>query len=194
MWGHLFFLLGFIHMVVLQTSIPSPGSKKISVRTTIIGADTLPQLQLPEVLVSGKMPFASEEDAQKYRNLVRDIRRVYPFAIRIAIQVQKTNLQLAHASKGEKKVIMKTVEGEMKVQFEKAFRANTVKQAQLLIKLVDRETGNDSYHLIKQFKGRWNALLWQSVARLVGTNLKDGYDPNGEDKEIEKIIKQIEAE
>ena len=163
-------------------------------KMVVEGGDTIYEATLPKIVISTNRVFASEEDAKAYRRLVKNVRRVYPYAILINSKVKECNARLEAMPKGQRSAYMKQVEQEMKVELEKAFRANTVKQAQILIKLVDRDTGKNSYQLIKQFKGGWNAFMWQSLASLVGTNLKAGYDPEGEDKTIEYIIKQIEAE
>ena len=63
----------------------------------------------------------------------------------------------------------------------------------MLIKLIDRETGQSSYELISQLKGSLNAFFSQGIARLFGHDLKDKYDPEGEDKTIEMIVNQIET-
>lgn len=162
-------------------------------RKIVINGDTLPQLDLREVIVSSGLGFASEEEAKKYRRLVRDVRRVYPYAIWISVKVKEYDRKMASMDKREKKEFIKKIEPELKAQFEKAFKDNTAEQAQILIKLVDRETGHSSFQLIRQFKGGWSAFMWQSVARVVGTNLKSEYDPEGEDKNIELIVQQIEA-
>jgi hypothetical protein len=69
----------------------------------------------------------------------------------------------------------------------------TITQGRLLIKLIDRETQNTSYTLIREYRGKFSAAFWQSVARLFGTNLKEEYDPYGEDAHIEAIINEIDA-
>jgi hypothetical protein len=58
--------------------------------------------------------------------------------------------------------------------------------------LIDRETGQSSYEIIKEFKGGFSAFIWQTVARVFGNDLKAGYDPENEDKMIESVITQIE--
>jgi hypothetical protein len=61
------------------------------------------------------------------------------------------------------------------------------------LKLIDRETGHTSYTLVKDLRGDFQAFMWQSLARLFGSNMKDEYDPTGEDIMIERAIKLIEA-
>jgi hypothetical protein len=72
-------------------------------------------------------------------------------------------------------------------------REMTITQGRLLIKLISRETQNSSYDLIRTYKGKLSAMFWQGIARIFGTNLKEEYDPSGEDVLIEKIIQEIES-
>jgi hypothetical protein len=167
--------------------------KGFVVKATIINGDTVPLINLKEAVIIEQMVFASEEDAKKYRHLVRDVRRVYPYAVLIGAKVKEYDHQMASMSRKEKREFMKKIEPEFKNQFEKVFRNNTVDQAQVLIKLINRETGTSSHYLIKQFKGSWNAFMWQSIALVVGTNLKDQYDPEGDDKAIEHIVQEIQS-
>jgi len=69
----------------------------------------------------------------------------------------------------------------------------TVTQGMILIRLIDRETQNTSYDLIKEYRGKITAAFWQGIARLFGTNLKEEYDPVGDDFLIEMIIAEIDA-
>ena len=66
-------------------------------------------------------------------------------------------------------------------------------QGKILIKLVYREIGNTSYELVKEYRGDFSAVFWQGIARIFGSNLKSTYEPNGEDADIEYIVRMIEA-
>ena len=83
-------------------------------------------------------------------------------------------------------------EKELRDQFEDELIHLTISQGKILIKLVDRETGNTTYQVIQELKGGFSAFLWQGVARLFGSNLKSEYDADEEDKMIEDIIVRIE--
>lgn len=88
---------------------------------------------------------------------------------------------------------IKDMEKQVFAQYEGEISQLTITQGRLLIKLIDRETQNTSYELIKEYKGGINAAFWQGIARFFGTNLKEGYDPFGEDAVIEYIVQDIEA-
>ena len=72
-------------------------------------------------------------------------------------------------------------------------RQLTITQGRLLIKLIDRETQNTSYALIREYRGWFSAAFWQGIARIFGTNLKDEYDAYGQDALIELIIWEIDS-
>jgi hypothetical protein len=93
----------------------------------------------------------------------------------------------------ERREYLKKVEKDVFAEYEGDIRDMTITQGRLLIKLIDRETQNTSYVLIKDYRGKFAAAFWQGIARLFGTNLKEEYDPNGEDSLIESIIIEIEA-
>ena len=60
------------------------------------------------------------------------------------------------------------------------------------MKLINRETGNNCYEIIKEYKGGFTARFYQTVAFFFSSNLKRPYDKNGEDVEMEKIVQEVE--
>jgi hypothetical protein len=60
------------------------------------------------------------------------------------------------------------------------------------MKLIYRETGTHCYEIIKEYKGGFTATMWQTVAVVFGSNLKQTYDPNGNEKAMEVIVKDVE--
>jgi hypothetical protein len=70
----------------------------------------------------------------------------------------------------------------------------SLSEGMILIKLIDRETSNTSYELIKDLRGSVSAFFWQNIGRLFSVNLKEKYNPskNDEDQLIELIVQQIE--
>jgi len=93
----------------------------------------------------------------------------------------------------DRKKYLKDLEKNVFNEYEDDMRGLTLTQGKLLIKLVDRETQNTSYQLIKDYRGGFSAAFWQGIARIFGTNLKAEYDPYGEDAITEVILLDIEA-
>jgi len=96
------------------------------------------------------------------------------------------------SKKRERKKIMKQAEVELKDEFSEELKNLTYMQGEILLKLIDRETQTSGYDIVKDMRGGFKASFYQGFARLFGFNLKDRYDPEGRDREIEEIVQLIE--
>jgi hypothetical protein len=70
----------------------------------------------------------------------------------------------------------------------------SLQTGKILLKLIDRETGQNSYAVVKDLRGSFRAVFYQGFAKMFGANLKTEYDPDNdqEDKMIEEIIGKID--
>jgi hypothetical protein len=157
------------------------------------GTDTLVTINYFNVYITGDIKFPDIKQHAQWDRIKGRVKKEYPYAILIGAKVKECDQQIAGMSEKAKKAYMDKVEKELKDEFESAFRGNSVEEARILIKLVDRETGHTSLDLIKRFKGGLSAFMWQSVALVCGTNLKAKYDMEGEDKMIEQAIFLVET-
>lgn len=163
------------------------------VRAEIINGDTVPLITLTEVKIISDSYFKSESDYLRYKKLVRDVKKAYPYSLIVAQKLKEYNdIMLKLPDEASRKQAMKTAEKQLRAQFEDDVNNMTFTQGKILIKLIDRETGKTSYELVKELRGTISAIFWQSIARIFGTNLKGEYMPYGEDKGIEEIVQKIE--
>ena len=154
----------------------------------------LPEINIKEVVVIGRQSDSKKFPFWKYQRLVYNLKKVYPFALIVRSRLGQVNEELEKIpdEKGRRKHL-RQVEKDVFGEYEDDIRDLTITQGKLLIKLVDRETRNTSYELIKKYRGSFSAAFWQSIARIFGTDLKAEYDPYGEDAIIEIILKGIES-
>jgi hypothetical protein len=148
----------------------------------------MPWIVLQDITVMDTRIFASEEDRLNYRRLRYNIAKVWPYARFAGERYRQLQRDLAvTADKKKQKELVKACEKQIKDLFNKEIKNMTISQGEVLIKLINRETGNTSYAMLKELKGGLNAFMMQSVARLFGHNLKEEYDPQV-DRDIEQII------
>lgn len=163
-------------------------------RAVIEGADTIPMIELPELTVFDHRDLDYLYLKRKYRRLIRNVKTAYPYSKIAGEKLKELDEQLAAIEDAkEQKEFIRKAEEEIMGQFEKDIRKLTVTQGIILVKLIDRETGRTSYLVIKELKGSITAFFWQGIARIFGNNLKAEYDPGGDDKVIEDIVRGIEA-
>jgi len=155
---------------------------------------TLPEVAIKEVTVYAHPQFPKKSDFRKYERLVYNLKRVYPYALIVRNKLAQVDNDISRIKdEKERKEYLKRVEKNVFAEYEGDIRDMTISQGRLLIKLIDRDTQNTSYALIKDYRGKFAAAFWQGIARIFGTNLKEEYDPYGEDAIIESIITEIDA-
>ncbi len=163
-------------------------------RAVIEGSDTIPIFVLPEVRVYEKKDFEYLYLKRRYRRMIHNIKKAYPYAQVAGIKLKELDDHLAAMnSEKEQKAYIDQAEQAIMAEFEKEVKKLTVTQGIILVKLIDRETGRTSYQVIKELKGGITAFFWQGIARIFGNNLKTEYDPLEQDKIMEDIVLGIEA-
>ncbi|MBM3420297.1 MAG: DUF4294 domain-containing protein [Bacteroidetes bacterium] len=156
--------------------------------------ERMPEIELEDVVVVGKRSAGDRFQAWRYARLVYNVRKVYPYSVMIRDRYAEVNRHLSNMPDDKlRKEYLKKLEKDLFREYEDDLRSMTITQGRILIKLVDRETKNSSYDLIKEYRSAVTATFWQGIARIFGSNLKDKYDPDGDDFLIEMIIYEIEA-
>ena len=155
--------------------------------------DTVLVSDIREVVVFPGHDFKTKWEWRRYRRLVKNVKKVYPYSKLAKKKYDEVtaNLQTMDKEKDQKKYL-KQVEQELKDEFEEDLKKLTISQGRILLKLIDREIGETSYDLLKEFRGAFTAFFWQTLARLFGNNLKTGFDAEGEDKLINEIVVLID--
>lgn len=158
----------------------------------IIDGDTLSTQTMPEIYIG------VDREEEKYKRdmliLRNRLRRVYPYALATAenLVILNTNLEKIPTKKEKKKYIkrsQKYLEGQFKEKLKKLSRND----GKILLKLIDRQTGETAYDLIKEFKSGWTAFWSNATARTFSLNLKSEYHPetNLEDFYIETQLQYL---
>ena len=185
----------FILTILLAASLQLVAQRvePIIVQAIVVAGDTIPTISLDEVeIYSLKIP-QTRKAKKKLTRLIKNVKRVYPWARLAGIQLRKYDHLLANAKNDkERRKIMKEAEKEINQKYGGSLKKLTFSQGKILIKLIDRETGNTSYSLVQELRGNFTAFFYQAFARIWGYNLKVKYDPNGADKNIETIVRMIE--
>ena len=171
----------------------SQEQERIVVYGKIIDGDTIPVIQLKEVNVYNWQVLSKSEE-KKLTRLMKNVKKVYPYARLAGIKLEEyEGILLQAPDERARKKIMKQVEDELEAEYGQELRELTVSQGKILLKLIDRETGESSYELVSELRGEFRALFYQAFARIFGLNMKLRYDPEGEDSEIEYIVRMIKS-
>jgi len=171
---------------------PMVYGKNDTIRTylTVLDGEFVPMIVTEEVKIVDVRIFKSKADRDQYNRLKYNIYKVLPYAKYAADRYQKLQRDLATtADKKKQKLMVDTCETQIKDLFKREIENLTISQGEILIKLIDRQTGNTSYEMVKELKGGLKAFMLQSVASFFGHNLKEKYDPY-EERDMEAILQQ----
>lgn len=189
-------LYGFLGCMLNCISLPCRGEKPppYTMQAQIIDGDTILIMELKPYTILAPRVFNSRAEQRRFNRLVYNIKRVYPYAQLAGLRFREYSEKLVHMERDSdrRRAAMK-IEEEVRSEFEDELKRLTFSQGLILIKLIDRETSNTSYDLLKDFRGVFSAVFWQGLGRLFGYDLRTEYDPEGEDSHIEEIVQLIEA-
>jgi hypothetical protein len=174
---------------------PLGPNDTITVYATLLMPDNvwIPTSALADVEVVAKMPKWLREEQKKWTRLRNAVYVTYPYATTASYVINDINARLSVATnEKQRKEIIKSKEKELKAAFGDKLTNLSVYQGKVLMKLINRQTGNNCYEILKEYKGGANARFWQSIAFLFGSNLKQPYNPKGDDAEMERIVRDVE--
>ncbi len=175
----------------------SPVQKSVQGRYHFITeeGDTALMVVLGNVTVFPPMKFKNKKQEEFYWRTVRDVKRTLPYAKLIAETLLETYEYIeTFPTKEEKEAHLTQMEKEVFNQYKPELKKFTKSQGKMLVKLINRETNQSSYSILKAFLGTFRAGVWQTFGRFFGVNLKSSYNPdkNKDDAIIERVCVLVE--
>ena len=161
---------------------------------TVLDGDTIPLVHLKPVIVAAKWSLLTEKEIKKNQKLIRNVKKTLPYAKETRRRLQDLEKEMAGMSPKRRNEYIKQVEQDLLEEFWDDLEKLTISQGKVLLKLVDRETGNSSFNLVADLRGKFRASFYNTFAKVVGFNLKERYDPkhNKYDNLIERIARSVE--
>ena len=158
--------------------------------------DTVCMIVFNPITIYPRERFRNKKEERFYWRTVRDVRKTLPYAKLICSTLLETYEYLeTFPTEKEKQDYLKQFEKEIFNQYKPVMKTFTRSQGKMLVKLINRETDQSSYNIVKAFLGAFRAGFWQTFGRFFGVNMKAGYHPekNKEDAVIERICVRIET-
>lgn len=157
--------------------------------------DTILMINLRELTVYPPMKFKNRKEEEFYWRTVRDVKLTLPYAKLIAETLVETYeyLETFDTTK-EREDYLKEMESAIFKQYKPILRRFSRRQAKVLIKLIQRETHQSSYEIVKAFLGGFRATFWQGFGKMFGVSLKSSFEPekNKDDSTLDRIARCVE--
>lgn len=154
--------------------------------------DTATLIILRPIYCFPKRTFKSQKEKEYYWRNVRDVKKVLPYAKLVHRALIETYEYIQTLPEEEREKHLKRMEKELFEEYKPVLKEFTYSQAKLLIRLIDRECNQSSYHLIKAFLGGFRASFWQTFGAMFGVSLRKEWEPEGKDRILEEIVVLVE--
>jgi hypothetical protein len=133
--------------------------------------------------------YARKPDMRRYARMVRAVKRVYPLAQEAKVLMASMEQELlALPNKKQQKLYIKGIEKRLIREYTPVIKKMTIYDGAVLLKLIDRQTDDTAFEIIKEFRGGFEAGIWQALAKMFGNNLKTDYNPETDDQLLERIV------
>ena len=157
----------------------------------IENGDTLYVESLPPVYIYNRN---AKKDGRIWRDFYRTVHnfaKAYPYALQARERMDTADSILAAGSFSamERERFLAQTEKDLFAEFEAPLKKLTFTQGRMLLRLIDREIGQTSFAVVKNYRGGLTASFWQGVARIFGADMKKPYDKYGEDKVLEELVR-----
>lgn len=177
---------------------PRPLSESIYIGYTWIqdeDGDSIVRFHLRPITVYPPLKFKSKKDEEFYWRTVNNVRKTLPYAKMIRETLIETYEYIeTFPTTAEREAYLKKMEKELFNQYKPVLKKLSRNQAKMLIKLIQRETDQSGYEIVKAFLGNARAFFWQGFGKLFGVSLKGKWQPdkNREDAIIDRVATLIE--
>lgn len=154
--------------------------------------DTLLVVKMNNVDVVRDRKWSNDTVRYQYNQMKYYVKIVLPYLDAAAKMLAELNEMENNPaiSKKERKAFIKTREEELHRRFDEEISKLNETQGVLLIKLIARQSGDNIYSKLEEYKNLLFAVKWQTYARLHGFNLNKHYDPNDEPM-LEHIMESL---
>lgn len=181
---------------VPDDEMPPATNVEIKVKNSRVffHGDSIPAIIFPTFYKYPPMTFKNDKERDRYNRLVANVKRLLPLAKLAKYTVIETYDYLQTLpTKKEKAEHIKLVEDGLKKQYAPTLKRLSRSQGRLLVKLIDRECGQTGYNIAQAFIGSFKANIYQAMAFCFGNSLTKRYDPEGDDRYTERVVRLVES-
>ena len=149
-------------------------------RMEVENGDTVFVMSLRLHRVSGKRQFKDFAEQRQYYLYYRAARRVYPYAVQAIDMYNDIQMETQDMSKGKRRRYIRREHRELKEDFKEKMKNLSKTEGKVLVKMIERQLDKPFYDVIKETRGGATATYWNTMGKLWGYDLKEGYRPGTE--------------
>lgn len=183
-----------ILIIIAAFFVASTAGAQIQQGKTLYAGDSIPDFILPPLYKYPPLEFKNERERESYNRLVANVKRLLPIAKLARYTLLETYEYMETLpDKKARQAHIDLVEEELKREYGPMVKRLSRQQGRLLVKLIDRECNQTGYAIAKAFIGTFRANVYQGIGLLFGNSLNKHYDPEGDDRMTERVVRLVES-
>lgn len=150
-------------------------------------------IPLEEVYVLSPLSFKDSNERNDYYRLRIRILKVFGYAVLAQDRLELIEKRLSEIDRrGERRLYTKRLKSFFEEELTAELKKLSRKDGQVLIKLLNRQTGIEAFEIVKEYRNGWTAFWYQAAATANKMDLKQSYNPytSKEDYWIEDILQR----
>jgi hypothetical protein len=167
----------------------------VFVKALVVEGELVGGKDLQELFIWGGNPKDAAKYWAEWTRLRNAVYVTYPYARQAGVVMADVQQHLKNIrGKSERKKYIKSREKELRAAFGDKIMDLSVYQGKVLMKLINRQTGEDCYEIVKEMKGGFTARFYQTLMFFVGSDLKQEWNTseNKMDRQIEGIVQELD--
>ncbi|MEY3194698.1 MAG: hypothetical protein RIQ78_795 [Bacteroidota bacterium] len=149
-------------------------------RLEVENGDSTFIMALRPVKISARRAFKDLDEQRQFWLYTRSARRVYPYALQAIGLYEQIQDETEDMSKRKRKRFIRHEHQELKEDMTETLKNLSKTDGKVLIKMIERQLDKPFYEVVRETRGSFTATYWNTMSKMWGYDLKDGYHPGAD--------------
>lgn len=141
----------------------------------IVNGDSTFLMSLAPGRIVSKRQFKDLEEQKQFRRYVWAAKRVYPYALQAVALYEDMEEETDGMNRRQRKRHIRHEHKELKEDMTERMKNLSKTEGKVLVKMIERELDMPFYELIRTTRGTATAAYWNTMGKIWGYDLKEGY-------------------
>jgi hypothetical protein len=153
----------------------------------IINGDSTFLMSLAPARIVSKRQFKDLEEQKQFRRYMWAAKRVYPYALQAVALYEDMEEETDGMNRRQRKRHIKHEHKELKEDMTDRMKNLSKTEGKVLVKMIERELNMPFYEVIRTTRGTATAAYWNTMGKIWGYDLKQGYR-HGDDPLLDEVF------
>lgn len=153
----------------------------------IVNGDSTFLMSLAPARIVAKRQFKDLEEQKQFRRYIWAAKRVYPYALQAVALYEEMEEETDGMSRRQRKRHIKHEHKELKEDMTERMKNLSKTEGKVLVKMIERELNMPFYEVIRTTRGTTTAAYWNTMGKIWGYDLKQGYR-HGDDPLLDEVF------